>query len=242
MANSAKPLLRRSQCAASSKDGHEAIACPQKSNAECSYCGHGGHHAEECPLYLMDLSIRGSLTAYVEERKQQAAVTAAKAADRGRFPAMHSDAELKVKGKVTDTLSSKNEALRSNEAPSSFSAVECVVCGKLGHANCEAFPLSSGAIYCPRCAHVGHTAMQCRIWARNGFGRPSLLEQLQADSSDFWKEASQSGRSTNAPSTSDLPAGRRKPKSKPESIWRARRKATVAKAAAADPWHPSHLR
>ncbi|KAL8275096.1 hypothetical protein Esti_000975 [Eimeria stiedai] len=174
------------------REGHEANACPS-AGVPCSSCGGSGHMADECPMYLMDLSIRGSLKAYVEQRRGQAAPVAA---DKGRFPAKHSDGEIQSRGRPSDMLGSscKGETnVKHNESSPTFSAVQCVICGKLGHANCGPPPPNSGAAYCPRCAQIGHMGAQCRgIFDFSGFHRPPLLEQMAA--SDPWKHAAQRGR------------------------------------------------
>ncbi|KAL8434313.1 hypothetical protein ACSSS7_003257 [Eimeria intestinalis] len=215
--------------------GHEANACPS-AGVPCVSCGGSSHLADECPMYLMDLSIRGSLSAYVKQRREQAAQAGA---DKGKFPAMHSDQEIRSRD-VGNSYKGETNVKHHEDSPT-FAAIQCVVCGKLGHANCGPPPPNSGAAYCPRCAQIGHTGAQCR----GGFGfaafsRPSLLEQMAAD--DPWKHAAQRGRAHGATGVKKQPFSGPPQHQNSRGSWKKHRRASVAKAAAADPWHPSHLR
>ncbi|KAL8455679.1 hypothetical protein Emag_000501 [Eimeria magna] len=222
------------------REGHEANACPS-AGVPCSSCGGSGHMADECPMYLMDLSIRGSLTAYVEQRRVQSAQAAK---DKGKFPAMHCDRDIPSRDRPSDFLGSSCKGktnAKHNENSPTFCAIQCVICGKPGHANCGPPPPSSGAAYCPRCAQIGHTGAQCRgSFGFSGFKRPSLLEQMAAN--DPWKHAAQRGRAQGATGVNTQPVSGRPQHQKSRCLWKKHRKSSVAKAAAADPWHPSHLR
>ncbi|KAL8452388.1 hypothetical protein Emed_001393 [Eimeria media] len=220
------------------REGHEAYAC-SSAGVPCTSCGGSGHLAEECPMYLMELSIRGSLTAYVEQRREQFAQVAA---DKGKYPALHSDRDIQGGERHSDFVSNSRKGKTKAKHNGTFSAIQCVICGKSGHANCGPPPSTSGAAYCPRCAQVGHTGAQCReSFGFFGSKRPSLLEQMTA--SDPWKQAAQRGRAQGATGVhKQQPFSGRPQHQKFKPSWKKHRKASISKAAAADPWHPSHLR
>lgn len=234
------PRSQRLACYICFGEGHVAASCPQ-SGVFCSSCGDRGHKADECPIYFMELSIRGSLAAFLQQRREEMAATLSKGADKGRFPALYPMSCVQRSKKANDNIdSSLNDKsnLRKSKSRTDFSAIRCVVCGKLGHANCGAPPLNHWTPYCPRCAHMGHTAGGCTGGGGPfGFGRPSLLEQMEA--ADPWKCVSQRGwGKTKGDNKTSFGSQFRKPK----STWQKHRKTSIAKAMAADPWHPGHLR
>lgn len=224
-------------------EGHVAASCPH-SGVFCSSCGDRGHKPDDCPIYFMELSIRGSLAAFLQQRREEIARALVKGADKGRFPALDPGSCVQRSDKANDNSNSNRSDksnLRKSKSGTDYSAIQCVVCGKLGHANCGAPPLNHWTPYCPRCAHVGHTAAGCTGGA-GFFGscRPSLLEQMEA--ADPWKYASQRGwgRANNNKCGKKPSFGSQL--RKPKSTWQKHRKASTAKAMAADPWHPGHLR
>lgn len=235
IAEAVAPGTHRLACYTCFREGHVDASCPQ-SGVSCSSCGDRGHIADDCPIYFMELSIRGSLAAFLQQRSEEIAMTRAKGADKGRFPALDPMSCVQRSDKANDNRNSScndRSNLRKCKSSTDFSAIQCVVCGKLGHANCGAPPLNHWTPYCPRCAHMGHTAAGCTGGGGPfGFSRPSLLEQTEA--ADPWKFASQRGWGK---AKGDNKASFGSQLHKPKSTWQKH-----AKAMAADPWHPGHLR
>lgn len=219
-------------------EGHESSSCSQAA-VPCTSCGGRGHKGDECPMYFMELSIRGSLTTYIQQRSGQVESALAKTADKGRFPALDWSAGQNNKGSSGNKNNSKSTSNSNTKSPN-FSAIQCIVCGKLGHANCGVPPLTHRVAYCPRCAQLGHTAAGCRDNSgTGGLNRLSRLEQIAA--SDPWKRATRTAWSSCRGGEDNKPSQGQQ-LHKPKTKWQKHRKASVAKAAAADPWHPSHLR
>lgn len=238
LAEAASARRTRLTCFFCFGEGHESSSCPQ-SAVPCTSCGGRGHKADGCPIYFMELSIRGSLTTYVQQRKEQMESALAKAADKGRFPALDTSSSQDSRANRGNKNNSRPSA-GDNMESLNFSAIQCIICGKMGHANCGPPPVSHRVVYCPRCAQVGHAAAGCtRVSSTGAFNRPSLLEQVIA--ADPWKHASRmSWDSCRRGKDNTQPLGHQL--HKPKARWQKHRKTSVAKAAAADPWHPSHLR
>lgn len=220
-----RPLARsRTLCFSCFEEGHEAFCCPQSCTA-CSCCGGVGHKADDCPLYFMELSIKGSFSTYL---KQRADAAAARAADKGRFPALTRDCILNKEQSTTD----KNTCelpFKANTEASSFAAVQCVLCGKPGHANCGPPPMVHRASYCPRCCDLGHGVAGCMRSV--GLNKASLSNQ---DASDYcWARAPRRREGFKGHRSSIVQGFKPKPVMGTQMH---------AKSATGSPWHRLHPR
>lgn len=209
-----KPLV----CSSCFGEDHEYSRC-LFAGISCNGCGGEGHDAAGCPLYFMELSIRGHLLSHIHQRSQQDEPRRKKAQDKGRVLSQDSENSNSASSGGSESKSAINKRARRL----TFSAVQCIVCGNMGHANCSSPPLQGGVCHCPRCSHPGHTAAEC---PRFSCGRQ------QGISSDAFDRKS-----------SGLNLGAYKVKSPKyqRTKWQKQRRAAMARAAATDPWHPLHL-
>nr|AET50512.1 hypothetical protein [Eimeria tenella] len=201
-------------CFSCFEEGHESTSCPL-SGVLCLCCGGKGHDTEDCPIYFVDLSIRGCLTAHIQERTEQAKRRLIP--DKGRFPA-----ESLETSSISTKSGSKSGSNKSAKRRSLY-AVQCIVCGNMGHANCRASPLQHGVSHCPRCCHPGHTAAECV--------RYPLTLQLGCS-----KDAVDSMTSPR-----DMIEKKEQSQRLQKMKWQKHRESSAARAFAKDPWHPCHL-
>ncbi|XP_026192135.1 DNA-binding protein HEXBP-like [Cyclospora cayetanensis] len=224
--SSAPASLSKRICFICFGEGHDSVGCPNSAIA-CSVCGSNGHVGDDCPVYLMELSLRGSLRAYIQQQCEQEQ----RPADKGRFPAQDPQCSQSI-DQSNDGISIKS-IKKSNKAAKrlALSSIQCVVCGELGHANCREPPASQGALYCPSCSNTGHRVTDCP--------RRTACRQ-QGISGDIWAEAAAAWATRK--DERGISRARGAESLKPKPRWQKHRAAFIAKAAAADPWHPSHLR
>ena len=217
----ASPLplyMKQPTCRRCFGEGHQSSKCPY-AGIYCNSCGGEGHDTDDCPLYFMELSIRGHLTAHIQKRSQQAEQEPKKLHNKGRFPSQNPEGLKSSSGSTGSESTSTDKSARRL----TFSAVQCIVCGCMGHANCISPTVQQGVCHCPSCSLPGHTPAECPRYNRD-------QQQLTSDNT-YNRKLPSWGMGTN----------RIKSSNPYKTKWHRQRETAVARAAAADPWHPLHL-